>query len=147
MITFTVNSWPIRNRGWMVRAVLWEAQDGACFHCGKRMLMSGERRESVSFEHIIPKVHGGKWNRNVVLAHRGCNERRGDRELTPQELRRAAAVLCRATDLIRENNFPWREWLQDSNPVGIGVPPGMEDSKVSVSQQPRLASGQTRGVR
>lgn len=72
-----------RNR----RKDLFEKQEGKCFWCTLIMDMnplrqteSGRWKENqafASFEHLIPKSHGGS-NRasNIVLAHLACNNKR-----------------------------------------------------------------------
>jgi 5-methylcytosine-specific restriction endonuclease McrA len=43
----------------------------------------GPRRDYATFEHLVPRSKGGKSNfENVVLAHAGCNLKRGNSAAT-----------------------------------------------------------------
>lgn len=88
-------------RGNAVRLFL--AQRGLCFHCGKEMYFNSARpnaagkagkryRLGYTEEHIIPKIKGGGYGANIVLAHSKCNATRGIRELTADDLTRRDAI-------------------------------------------------------
>lgn len=58
-------------------------QGGRCFLCGEPV--GGK----ATFDHLIPQAYGGANEpANVVLAHRRCNQTKGDRLPTPDELDR-----------------------------------------------------------
>jgi 5-methylcytosine-specific restriction endonuclease McrA len=58
-------------------------QGGRCFYCGEPV--GGK----ATFDHLIPQAYGGAdIPANVVLAHRRCNQRKGDRLPNPDELDR-----------------------------------------------------------
>lgn len=58
-------------------------QGGRCFLCGEPV--GGK----ATFDHLIPQAYGGADEpANVVLAHRRCNQTKGDRLPTPDELDR-----------------------------------------------------------
>jgi HNH endonuclease. len=63
-------------------SILFEAQDGLCYLCGK--LLHGSFDDLISIEHKIPVSRGGSNDlSNVALAHLKCNQRKGTR--TPEE--------------------------------------------------------------
>ena len=56
-------------------------QAGQCFYCG-RLLGRG-----ATIDHLIPRTYGGIDDiANCVLAHRRCNQRKGDRLPTAWEI-------------------------------------------------------------
>jgi 5-methylcytosine-specific restriction endonuclease McrA len=58
-----------------LRARLSEAQNWRCCHCG---VVMGEGGVPATFDHVIPRAHGGSGHwRNLVMACGPCNERRG----------------------------------------------------------------------
>lgn len=60
-------------------------QGGRCFYCGEVM------GAKATFDHVIPRAYGGIDSpANVVLAHRRCNLRKGDRLPTAEEVERLA---------------------------------------------------------
>jgi 5-methylcytosine-specific restriction endonuclease McrA len=70
-----------------LRQELFEKQNGLCFWCKEIMEMNhfrvtvyGRTKENpsfASFEHLLPKSHGGLSGRiNIVLAHVACNNAR-----------------------------------------------------------------------
>lgn len=84
---------------------LWDIQDGVCAHCGYAMphpeaLRADGRMtcdNAPSLDHVIPRSRGGvSALSNLVLAHRRCNEKRGDGRLPKRALlmwRQNAAIL------------------------------------------------------
>lgn len=68
---------------------LWELQKGRCWICGKAL-----ERSFVSRDHLHPVSRGGK-NRpnNILLAHRICNGKRGNKGSYTRE--EALAILER----------------------------------------------------
>lgn len=59
------------------------AQGGRCFHCGEPV------GAKATDDHLIPRAYGGAdVPGNVVLAHRRCNQLKGDRLPTAQEVER-----------------------------------------------------------
>jgi 5-methylcytosine-specific restriction endonuclease McrA len=67
------------------------AQEGLCWWCREKMSMEALRiteagnwkdnKRYASFEHLIPRSHGGKnATGNRVLAHAGCNNKRHRRK-------------------------------------------------------------------
>lgn len=64
------------------RLKLFERQGGLCFYCGRdlRMTTAGMTEQGddlATFDHIIPRVHGGLHANNLVLACYACNYSRG----------------------------------------------------------------------
>ncbi len=52
---------------------LFEYQDGKCFYCQKEMT------NDATMDHVVPKSKGGKKSRkNIVLACRNCNSKKGN---------------------------------------------------------------------
>jgi len=74
--------------------MLWDAQNGCCFHCGEPMMRKGSINHPLrrSREHLIPQSRGGKGKPVVVLAHRSCNSALGNPEPTPDEITRAESI-------------------------------------------------------
>lgn len=77
---------------WQARILLWEAQDGRCLCCDRLLLphlrypRSGDRD---TLEHVWPKSAGGPDRLgNIVLATYNCNNRKGSRMPTPDEVQR-----------------------------------------------------------
>ncbi|PWC42081.1 HNH endonuclease [Azospirillum sp. TSO22-1] len=61
-------------------------QGGCCFYCGEP---AGAK---ATFDHVVPQAYGGvNEPGNVVLAHRRCNQLKGDRLPTPEEVERFLA--------------------------------------------------------
>lgn len=59
------------------------AQGGRCFYCGEPV------GAKATFDHVIPLAYGGADEpANVVIAHRRCNQAKGDRLPTPDEVER-----------------------------------------------------------
>ncbi|MBP2230550.1 hypothetical protein J2847_003855 [Azospirillum agricola] len=62
-------------------------QGGRCFFCGEPV------GAKATFDHLIPLAYGGiDEPSNVVLAHRRCNQRKGDRLPDAGELDRFFAA-------------------------------------------------------
>lgn len=88
------------------------AQGGLCFLCGKPM------GAGATDDHLIPLAYGGAdIPANVVLAHRRCNQLKGDRLPTAEEVERLIAQRRRSRlgvwpplrRLLEAE--PGREWL------------------------------------
>lgn len=61
-------------------------QGGRCFYCGEPV------GAKATFDHVIPQAYGGAdVAGNIVLAHRRCNQSKGDRLPTPEEVDRFLA--------------------------------------------------------
>lgn len=61
---------------------MFEAQAGLCWICGELMILTGKQvPDAATFDHIIAVSHGGTWDEsNLKLAHKLCNNRRGNGE-------------------------------------------------------------------
>jgi hypothetical protein len=60
-----------------VRKQLFEKQKGLCHWCQKPMVMDNKGGGFASFEHLLPRSHGGRFTPdNIVLAHKTCNHHR-----------------------------------------------------------------------
>ena len=82
-----------------IHFLLYQAQQGRCFHCLEPMLdrvwTRGKRGEKGwTQEHVIPRSQGGGRAGNVVLAHRLCNGRRGNQPLSDIDLARARMIIA-----------------------------------------------------
>jgi len=82
------------------RRDLHRAQGGLCAICGERIEIQFyarvDRRMTASTEHVIPlSLKGPPGLGNLVCAHRGCNEDKGDRPPTGCELIWLLAVNAR----------------------------------------------------
>lgn len=75
---------------------LMAAQDRACFHCDKPMLIRGQMGPKGRFanrEHVFPHATTGKGMvYNIVLAHYACNLERADRQPSAAEIAKAARI-------------------------------------------------------
>lgn len=61
-------------------------QGGRCFYCGEPV------GAKATFDHVVPRAYGGTDDPgNIVLAHRRCNQLKGDRLPTPDEIERLIA--------------------------------------------------------
>jgi 5-methylcytosine-specific restriction endonuclease McrA len=79
---------------------LWKRSGGRCHLCGGHVphpileLGSVNDDNAPSADHVTPRVEGGRGGRNLRLAHRWCNGRRGRRPLDQslrQEIKAEAA--------------------------------------------------------
>ena len=74
----------IRIRTKELRDQLAEQQNHRCPYCGVRMNGAGMDDTSPTFEHVLPRVLGGKDEvNNLVIACRRCNRER-DIEMWPE---------------------------------------------------------------
>lgn len=69
---------------------LFKAQDGRCYLCPDAM-----RRRTATSDHVTPRIAGGRWAGNMLLAHRLCNQRKGERLPHPCEVIYLAAINAR----------------------------------------------------
>ena len=70
----------------VLRYILWQQQDTHCPYCGERIsLGQAVDGNATHFEHILPRslTRVGKLRNHLVLAHRKCNDVKGER--TPYE--------------------------------------------------------------
>lgn len=77
---------------------LWTAQRGLCFHCGAPMRLHGSNEDELrwSREHLFPQAFYHGQLTSIVLAHGGCNSRRGSPMPTEDEVTRAQAIYAAA---------------------------------------------------
>lgn len=79
--------------GRRMRAV-YVIQGGKCFYCHRQIWheVSGRRRVTsdrfATVDHLWPKSRGNPAIGNTVLACRQCNQRKGNRAPTPEEVGR-----------------------------------------------------------
>lgn len=73
-----------KRRRWAVRTLM-RKQGGLCALCGEQMnLVAGDDQEA-TLDHIVPVSNGGlDVITNLQLAHRSCNEARGNQPITSQ---------------------------------------------------------------
>jgi hypothetical protein len=93
------------NFGASLKDVLWLAQGGCCWICNGPMQRKGSNEDrSASLDHIWPKgQYGAIGDIGVtLLAHRGCNGKRGSPKPTDEEVR-ALVRIWRLVD---------RRWLR-----------------------------------
>lgn len=75
---------------------LYKAQDGTCYLCDKPFPYS-----KMTKEHVESRSKGGKNSqKNIVLACSPCNAKKGDRDPTPDELRKMRAIHSKAKLLV-----------------------------------------------
>lgn len=85
-----------RHRKSSLYAVLWHAQGGLCFYCKiamqprRRLNPNGEFDKRATKDHVFPRGSSGRGLlNNIVLAHNECNNAKGSRQPTPDEIERA----------------------------------------------------------
>jgi len=66
--------------------MLLRAEGGRCYLCPERLHDRACRRGGITKEHVVPRAKQGGVRRNILLAHRLCNLRKGDRMPHPCEL-------------------------------------------------------------
>lgn len=79
-------------------AVLFHLQGGRCYLCGGAMIAKAlgyQTPEDATRDHVVPRRRRGPDVRNLLAAHRECNERKADREPYPCELVYLAAINAR----------------------------------------------------
>jgi len=91
-------------------AKLWKHAGGLCHLCGRRVphpFLELERitdRNAPTADHLVPALLGGaRTGKNLRLAHRWCNGRRGSRELS-RSLKRDIGAEARTTFYAKEAN-------------------------------------------
>jgi 5-methylcytosine-specific restriction endonuclease McrA len=65
-----------------MKARFFIAQQGKCWLCGEPMRNAGKNTHplAATWDHVLPVSKGGSGKQdNLMLAHRECNIRRGDR--------------------------------------------------------------------
>lgn len=76
----------------LVRELLWEAQGQGCIYCDTQMLPHRRHRGHRyrdTLEHVWPRALGGvDWPGNLALACDQCNNRKGERGPTSEQLDR-----------------------------------------------------------
>lgn len=67
--------------------ILWRAQNGLCGLCVLEISLSITKgKEKLSVDHITPKSRGGTNElSNKMVAHAGCNTKRGNPETAPSQ--------------------------------------------------------------
>lgn len=65
---------------------LWKKHNGICYICGNRIPNPLEEWDKLTIgnyptrDHFFPKSKGGsRSNKNIKLAHSGCNKQKGDK--------------------------------------------------------------------
>lgn len=80
------------------RKITARMQGGKCFLCGFRLprrypaQMPDNEPARPTDEHVVPKCAGGRGPWNLLLAHRKCNNLKGNRHPYPCELLLLASV-------------------------------------------------------
>lgn len=78
--------------------VLFHLQGGRCYLCDEAMTAKAlhvQTPQDATRDHVVPKRQRGPDVRNLLAAHRECNERKADREPYPCELLYLAAINAR----------------------------------------------------
>lgn len=75
----------------------WLAQRSRCPYCGEQIDLERGARHRSSWDHVVPSSAGGRGHadKNKVLAHQPCNQRKGDRMPTACEV-----LFCQVTNEI-----------------------------------------------
>lgn len=94
-------------------AELYELQSGECFYCSRAMRPHPWRNKypkqehGYTRDHVIPQIHGGALWLNIVLACFKCNNDKGDRAPTLDELETCRLLYCgvalvRAREIVKQ---------------------------------------------
>lgn len=69
----------VKRRAWLIRALI-NKHGGACAICGEQVsLKEPDAEDYATIDHVIARSRGGPEDiANLRLAHRGCNEARGN---------------------------------------------------------------------
>lgn len=88
---------------------LAEAQDNLCFYCQTGLILLdpnikydmdfGNRQDVASYDHVVPRIRGGRGGDNIVIAHRGCNSSKNKREPTAEEIERLRILNLKRVDI------------------------------------------------
>lgn len=81
----------------------------------------------MSKDHLVPRSKGGKGKRNIVLAHRICNEKRSDKPPTNDMLNRARAIWNQVhkfpiAEVQRFSRERTAVWVRFDFPINVGEP-------------------------
>lgn len=90
--------------------ILYLAQEGLCFYCNKPMSPKTDnvKQGGWSKDHFISKQYLKRKNRhwklkfNIVLAHPGCNVRKGSRFPTKSEVAKFRKIQLKAKEIHNE---------------------------------------------
>ncbi|HYD98564.1 MAG TPA: HNH endonuclease [Alphaproteobacteria bacterium] len=103
------------------------AQGGRCFYCAEPV------GAKATFDHVIPQAFGGTDDPgNIVLAHRRCNQRKGDRLPTGEEIerlvrqRRGSQLGVWPPILALAAAAPGEEWIAVARAVALQPPSSKE---------------------
>ena len=75
-----------------------KVQGGACSLCGRPLSFDKDGPQQPTVEHVTPRSRGGRNHKNRLVAHRGCNLRKGAGLPTGCELILLQAVNARLYD-------------------------------------------------
>ena len=75
--------------------VIYSTQNCKCFYCNKFLQFKKyhprieDKQDGYTIDHLFPRSLGFTLYGNAVIACRRCNEKKGDRPPTPEEIARA----------------------------------------------------------
>lgn len=75
-----------------LRQALHKAQRGRCYLCGGKFAGQKDSRLTATADHVKPRTRGGLNYRNILLAHKQCNENKSNREPYAHELLYCEAI-------------------------------------------------------
>jgi hypothetical protein len=97
----------------------WRWQRRRCYLCAGRMqhpsFDDGRRKCIATSDHANPHSRRGGRRHNLVLAHRGCNQRKGDRPATACERWFAAEVWGAYESGGDPRRLPARSWKESGD--------------------------------
>lgn len=99
----SLDAWRIATRGLLdmaahlSRGMIFHRQRHACYLCAKPFVhraldYHGGHPDAPSRDHVFPRGCGGLSEANILLAHKRCNQRKGDRWPHPCEVIYLAAI-------------------------------------------------------
>ncbi|MBU6232515.1 HNH endonuclease [Patescibacteria group bacterium] len=100
----------------IIRAMIFVAQDGKCFYCDRPLWGAVESKgkqfdSNHTIDHVVPRSDGGQGGRNLVIACLRCNQDKGHRMPTEDEIQRAIALHNKVAYLIEAfRGLPLTGW-------------------------------------
>jgi hypothetical protein len=99
----SLDAWRIATRGLLDMAMhlsrhaIFHRQRHACYLCAqafahRALEFHGGHPDAPSRDHVFPRGRGGLAEANILLAHKRCNQRKGDRWPHPCEVIYLAAI-------------------------------------------------------
>jgi hypothetical protein len=102
------------------KSQIFHRQDHGCYLCDDRFArgaleLHGSNSGAPSRDHVFPRVQGGRADANILLAHKSCNNLKGDRWPYPCEVIYLASIYAKpGAPLSRNGKRKARRWARRS---------------------------------